>query len=367
MDYYTRNPSRLKGQPKKTIGDYVARHGILVPKRFASFNAAKRSGLEIIARSEHTQDYAGVSGLVDSLLLSNHPDVKDERELKDKVLSEPDYLQAWIESNGCNIEEFKSRLSFTYWEFIRGTNHAVVADSCIKNRYHITSAPRGYEWGKHNYSIIENGQAAFQACGLAGAQLQKIQKKLMQIYEEVRHLRHFDPSHCPIMEFVSAKGKIYFLQYHITRDFDPSGFILDREPEDGEISVPFVRGKTQEEGMTCKTIIYYVGQYYRQFRGFTEEGSTDSHADVIFSELQVRKRKLQLIDSSKNIRQKMTDLIRNHTNRSLLFKPQVSVICDTRGLWDNEECNQHVLAGIEYSVMMHVVSDGRKCYIKRVG
>ena len=40
-DYYTSDPSRLHGQPKRTIGDYVASQGILVPRRFDTLEEAK--------------------------------------------------------------------------------------------------------------------------------------------------------------------------------------------------------------------------------------------------------------------------------------------------------------------------------------
>jgi hypothetical protein len=34
MDHYLENPERLKGQPKRTIADYVEQNGILVPCGF---------------------------------------------------------------------------------------------------------------------------------------------------------------------------------------------------------------------------------------------------------------------------------------------------------------------------------------------
>jgi len=63
-DYYLEDRSRLQGQPKRTIADYVEQQGILVPRRFDSLEEAQASGLPILARSEHSQDYDGVSGLL---------------------------------------------------------------------------------------------------------------------------------------------------------------------------------------------------------------------------------------------------------------------------------------------------------------
>ena len=59
-DYYLEDPNRLKGQPKKTIGDYVEQNGILVPNRFNSLKEAKKSGKKIFLRSERSQDYWGL-------------------------------------------------------------------------------------------------------------------------------------------------------------------------------------------------------------------------------------------------------------------------------------------------------------------
>ena len=69
-DYYLEDRTRLQGQPKKTIGDYVESQGILVPRRFDNLDDARKSKKAIILRSEHPQDYNGVSGLLSSPKLS---------------------------------------------------------------------------------------------------------------------------------------------------------------------------------------------------------------------------------------------------------------------------------------------------------
>jgi len=68
-DFYLEHPEELK-QPKRDIEDYVESNEILVPQRFDSLKEAKKSGLKIIARSEHPQDYAGISDLLKSPRLS---------------------------------------------------------------------------------------------------------------------------------------------------------------------------------------------------------------------------------------------------------------------------------------------------------
>ena len=52
-------------QPKKAVGDYVASEGILVPRRFETFEEAQfaaQSDTSVIARSEHPDEYSGPSG-----------------------------------------------------------------------------------------------------------------------------------------------------------------------------------------------------------------------------------------------------------------------------------------------------------------
>ncbi len=70
-DYYLKNPNKLMGQPKRTIADYVESQGILVPRRFENLKEARKSHKAILLRSEHTQEYDGVSGLLDSMGLSD--------------------------------------------------------------------------------------------------------------------------------------------------------------------------------------------------------------------------------------------------------------------------------------------------------
>ena len=43
MDYYLEDKSRLNGQPKRTIADYVEQKGILVPRRFDTLAEARKS------------------------------------------------------------------------------------------------------------------------------------------------------------------------------------------------------------------------------------------------------------------------------------------------------------------------------------
>ena len=70
IDIYLQNLEFLQGQPKRTIADYVEENGILVPKRFNSLEEALGTQLPFIMRSEGTFEYNGVSGLLESHIVS---------------------------------------------------------------------------------------------------------------------------------------------------------------------------------------------------------------------------------------------------------------------------------------------------------
>src|SRR5688572_21954529 len=64
IDYFLDNPPL---QPKSEIADYVEACGILVPKRYVNLKEALASNKPFIIRSEHPQDYAGASGVLESI------------------------------------------------------------------------------------------------------------------------------------------------------------------------------------------------------------------------------------------------------------------------------------------------------------
>jgi hypothetical protein len=405
MDYYLQDKSRLEGQPKRAIAEYAEQNGILVPRRFDSLAEARDSHKPILLRSEHPQEYDGISGLLDSLSLSNSPvrDSQDTEEVKQKYFEKeekadgiPLYKQ-FCKSLGLNEEEFRKQTSFSIWECLEGLNRAVIADSSIPNRYHIMTLPHRDDIDNWfcNYAIVDNGELTKDLIMPLPEELKEGLRDLIETYEQIRHLERFDSNNCPIMEFQTYKGKNYFLQYHRTRDFLPVDFILDRDLKEGEIEVPFVRGATSKEGGTFKTTVYYAGNWY--FNPEDEDGSFDLHHNRIFPELQFKKRKLQIINS-KDLTNELTCLVADHIQKSKLFKPKVSAIFpielvmkDNEVLWggydhvhfangrkyvprdptlkDGESIfnfSEEVQKGHNASMDIHFVSDGKRAFVKRV-
>ena len=405
MDYYLQDRSRLEGQPKRTIADYVEQNGILVPRRFDSLAEARRSHKGIFLRSEHPQEYDGISGLLHSFNLSSSSfpvrgsqsleEVKQryfEKEEEEK--GTPLYRQ-YCKSSGLDEDEFRGQTRFSIWEALGGFNRAIVADSSITGRYHVmTHYDERNNW-LFNYAIIQDGQIEQEFIRPLPEELRDGIRELIETYEQVRNLGRFDNNHCPIMEFQTVNRKNYFLQYHRARDFSPAGFTLDRALQDGEIEVPFVRGATSKDGERFKVTVYYAGEWY--FNPEDEDGSFDLHHNWIFPELQFRRRKLQII-SEKNLTKEFVSLVVGHSQRSKMFKPKISTIFpiesvmkDNEVLWGGYE-NVHFGHGQKYvprdpilkagetifnfaeeankgrnSYMnLYFVSDGRKAFVRRI-
>ena len=378
-DFYIENPEALLNQPKRTIGAYVEQNGLLVPRRFDSVAEGRRSHKGILLRSEHSQEYDGVSGLLDSFVLSysGFPvrGCRDAEEAKqrffereDAITGTPHYRQ-YCKFLGLDEDVFKEQVSFSVWEHLGGYNRTVVADSAIKGRYHVMTHFRSEEKYLFNYAIVENGELKQEFIVSLPDELKDGLRNLIELYEAVRNLNRIDSNHCPIMEFQTHNGKDYFLQYHRARDFSPSEFILDRNLKEGEIEVPFVRGATSKDGMDCKVTVYYKGQETWNFDTDIEDGSYDMHWNQVFPELRVGKRKVQMIDTNEKLEWELMKFVVGHLQTSKLFKPQVSIIHNIEELLGEEESmNDLGKKSREENayIDLHIVSDGRRAYISRI-
>lgn len=385
-DFYLEDKLRLMGQPKRTIGDYVESEGILVPTRFNSVLEAINSGRPIIFRSEHVQDYEGASGIVESPKLDWIKsdwkiNVENEDQIKNYLFNpkKDDRRTYSLASHYCglmniSLEDFVSKISFSSWEKIRGYSRTITSDSAIKGRYHIET------WGENpenklvaNYSIFEQNELRNQVYSPLNREFEETVPRLVELYEQIRHLPRFDPNHCPIMEFVTSfEGENYFLQYHRTRDFEKSEFLLEREPTKNEKQTPFVRGATSPQGITVRATKVYGWQFLEGNKirlKENEEASFDSHWNRVFSELMVRKRLIQF-NSESDCRFKLMKYIAKHDPRSKLFKPKISLIDDFSNLVSKEDLElmyqQSVDSGEDQTITMYVISDGRKAYYQRV-
>lgn len=386
QDMYLQNPDLLEGQPKRTISNYVEENGILVPRRFDSLAEARRSHKGILLRSEHQQEYAGISGLLESFPLSSWlfpvRGSKTLGEVKEK------YFQKEMERGGtplyqryCDLLEidesqFMSETSFSAWENLGGFNRTVVADSAIPNKYHVMTFRSEENNSFLNYVVISNGEIENEFLNSLSEDLRNGLDNLIETYEKVRNLGNFNPNHCPIMEFQTHKGKDYFLQYHRTRDFQPTTFNLERKIQEDEVEAFFVRGATPENGIDCKVTVYYGGEFSGNFEPQEEDGSFDFHYNWVFSESQLKKRKIQML-AYDWIEKAFSYLVSGHAQRSKFFKPEISTIIPIelllkgdKPLLDGDELDDFVNKAYKTKqnayMNIHVESDGNKAYISRI-
>ena len=375
-DYYLAHPPQ---QPKREIAEYAESEGILVPERFSGLEAALVSGKPFLIRSEHPQDYAGASGLMNSMLVT--PEAIQDAQARysgDNVIGSPLWpptygqilsilpgigqddaehiLTKLSESERkvyCNMtgqepEAFDADISYSYWEAIDGVNWTVVADSAVADRYHLFS-----RW-TDGTSRTKHYVASPDDVNLQG-------HNLIDLYEQVRTLSRFDENNCPIIEVQERDSELYFLQYHKGADFQPSSFSLDRMPDDSEIAALLTRGATHPDGEVIQ-----VG-WFGFDNGIPSEevnGAIDATPRASNTEPWVRKRKLQILFVNANELEAEISC-NGHTRRSMLVKPQVSVVLDHPAM-------AKLLAGVEFSASsvpqfpVHVTSDGTKAYLRRI-
>ena len=391
VDYYLEDKSRLNGQPKRTIADYVEKNGILVPRRFDSITEAKKflPPEKIFLRSEHEQEYDGISGLLNSYLLNSEtPKFSSKNSINEIKLEyfhylekgEPSYkpwnsIKDFCKYFNYKEEKFKEETTFSIWEKILGINHIVSADSAIKGMYHIMSEGRLNE-KKYitGYTLFENGKILKELTFEVPGEISSLFPKIVGIYEKIRNLNNFDAKHVPIMEFQNNIENIYFLQYHRGRDEDLSDFILSRKPDKNEFRVPFVRGKTKEVGEDFKITFYYgrdkQGNYKFETQG--EEGSYDFHYNRIFSEDNLRRRKAQFdyLNSENDLAWGLRGYSCKHDLPSKIFKPEIFVIHNLKEVLKNEKevekFSQISKSGKNSFINYHLESDGKRAFIKRI-
>ena len=401
-DRFLENPPR---QPKKEIADMLEARGILVPRRFenlADALEAIRQGREIVARSEHPQEYASAAGLLDSHVLGadkmakgkafcdekgskidwdnfyehfGRADVEhdaknrifgslettDQATFEDnlKKLSLP-HVRRYCELLGLDVDKFTEGISYSYWEKIDGQNRSIVADSAIPGRYHVFTT-EGYNY--HNYAIVDNGQIVLDKPMVMTAELKAGLEEVIAFYEKIRNTEGFDPAHCPLIEFQTQEDQNYFLQYHRTRDMKPCSWQLDRELEEGEFEATFVRGATSPEGTVLNVAMYYPRE--RATAETNEDGSFDFHYDHIFSEVMSRRRVANF--DNKSLYKLSVSCIDAHLPKSKLFNPQISISISDDNLppdLPEKMFQQTKESGKPATIKVRVVSDGRKAYIK---
>lgn len=395
-DYYLENRSM---QPKREIADYVESRGILVPKRYFNLREARDSGKKILARSEHPQDYDGVSDLFHSRSLWCF-DYKNYLSL-DQVGNNEFYLveqlrnyggqsSFFCELMGLNEFKFKKDFSVSYWEELRGFSHKIIADPNVEGRYHMTVMNIN---GDGEYIVWHEGIS--QKFGHGGInypkEIDKGRKDLINFYEKVRNLPRFNSTHCPLIEAISVINEnkevdIYFLQYHKVRDFKDVNFNAEEIAKPDMIKLPLVRGATEEKIETHKVTTFLPGlikdsPYYDQYVPHQNNFSyLDLSKDVfiekghIFLEKMMRETKVVFSVCEKNLDELGESIASDHARGSRQFKPQITCCLTKKDLYqlisEKELVEMEETAsktGEVQTMDVDIVSDGLNAYVKRVG
>jgi hypothetical protein len=368
-DIYIENPDLLRGQPKRTLGDYAEQNGILVPRRFDSLREARASGVPVICRSEHVQDYAGASGILDSPDLSKLPDTLNESELKAEILGRASSYgsRCYCSMAGVDKDDFEAGVSFSLWEKLGGLNRTVVADSSVENRYHVmTDGETDSGTWIREYSIFEKGKVkSFLG---SGSDSVKELERVVNLYGNVRNLGNFDPANAPIMEIQSVGGEDYFLQYLRGRTFTPAGFELERAPKKGEKKALFTRGATVPDGVTLKLVVKYPKSWYDSPTPLGEDGYYGSaDKSEIYYDMSTRMWKLTAIPPSfGSLNGTLYEAVIKHVTKNQMHQPNVSLIVP-EGFIPKKEYRKLMMGSPRTRYIdVFATSDGRKAYIQRI-
>jgi hypothetical protein len=234
------------------------------------------------------------------------------------------------------------KASYSFWEYINGTNVAVVADTAVDDRYHVlASSPK--QKGRLSYRgwQIANERGVSVAGKADDTKLtSEMTARLVHVYEQIRNLPRFASEHCPIMEFqLDDDNQIWFLQYLRTRDFQAATDSLnpsDFSQAEGWKQINCVRGALPVPA-SMKTTLWYPRHYGTQ-QGIvsslpqSEDASTDWHWDLALTEIMSRRRRCYVSTSNRENIYDVLTLTDPHLPRSRWFKPLAAIACNDRGL-----------------------------------
>jgi len=412
-DYFQEHPPE---QPKADIGAYVESCGVLVAPRYAGYKDALRAlakGERICVRSEHKDEYDGMSGLLktykfsledvrlglealrthegeisadaylkrgasendrwntEQMLIASASIGQVDQDFFEAVLADLDTrdIQYYAKLSGQSLEKVASGISYSYWKEVPGFNRSIIEDTAIRGKYYITAV--GYREGTDrilsNVTIVEKDRIVSQYGKTLTDELQASLPKLIEQYETVRQLSRFDSDHCPMIEIQTAyDGQHYFLQYHRTRDRETAQFTLTRKKQEDEIEAIMVRGVTPPGGITVEVGGYYVDRDDTLEALLQREaGSFDWHFNQIFISLASKHRQVNCMLTTP---QRLAgDLVTGHAEKERVFSAKLFVALPPESLskeYVGEHIHQAVVTRKRSTLTLHIESDGRRALVK---
>lgn len=214
----------------------------------------------------------------------------------------------------------------------------------------------------YNYCVLEDGKVVKSYFEQLTELLLESNSKLIDCYEQVRHLDKFDPGNCAMMEWQTSDNN-YLLQYMRGQQFSHVQPI-ERPPNENEVEAMFVRGGIEEK--TVKMLVNWPRQAldadYEGFYGVL-------NGDPILLEVLSRRSDVYGARSGK-IENWLGHMVINHKPRSLLLKPKLSFLADIERIFPSDEMVRLWAAtkktGEPSYVDFKIVADGNKAYISRI-
>lgn len=409
-DYYL---THFPLKPKSEIAQYVASHGLAIPQIFETLDDAKQSWKDFIIRSEHPSEYFGSSWIFHSqkvdaqskqLGASNLQHrwgdidrdnlVCNELAAKDSLqcalttqldrFSQDQYEQCirTLESHhadyyaqlaNLNRQMFIDHLSFSYRELLWWYNRGIVADNGVSGRYHLFTVLKDPKHYLYNRTIAEEtGNILYSGPGALTPRLKSQIKNDIQYYETIKNLDRFDPKHCPIIEFQTINNTNYFLQYHRTQNKqDDATFVLSKKLNNNQIQALFCRWVTDKEWIQTDMNVHFLDYIDNRIPILPtyEKCAIDLHYNFWYTEIMSRKRSIQIHDAQSNFDFFAIKVLAEHTQKSILFNPQVSAVLmstDMKPYADNRY-RKYKSNGGSLAVPIHILSDWKKAYVELLG
>lgn len=335
-------------KPKMAIGEYVASQGFNVPiiGSQEEWEEAFDSDLAMI-RSESSDDYAGMSGIMSSKVLGKYdrhrPDDSDPERFRNRFwglvreglrsgeLSPDEYMKLFVwGETAIHTQEQASRarvpLSLSYgtstslWRYVPGTNIRMFRDPNVEQKYFLGVTPdegfvAGYEVEGDSLSSTIDQERASSPIDVA---------KLVDFYERIRALPLFDTTQAPLLEIQQDEnGELHFLQYfrtghkvELTEPFDlPEGENVIRATD--------VRGVTSPDGERMR--LYISPNFYT-----TRMDKQGFYFDMLYHQGLLEQYLCSV--GRVAVHEVYISMKDNHFNSSPVFRPQVGMgLMDLKG------------------------------------
>jgi hypothetical protein len=272
FDYYD---IMKPAQPKYEIGQYVASHGIPVPLIDSEelFQHALQDG-SLFLRSEHEQDYGGFPGIFTSMHTGSLESYYYPIETHLLELARQGEVSPLLIPQGAQWHKDRARFmekmwgfgvpkdiidggewgflqpTISAWTFVEGLNVRLYRDPHVAGRYHF-GATQSDGRGKTAWYIDPETYDKPIKVGYGEATLDPV--ALIELYEQVRALPHFDQKAVPLLELQQDQsGALHFLQYYKTgkRLEEQEPFELPDAPR-----APYAYGVTPPEGKDVRIYI----------------------------------------------------------------------------------------------------------------